>query len=929
MIIEIIKKVIPQQILCLLVIFWITSGCSPEIIFLDLQTELRSNPVGVDLANPRLSWKIRVEENNIRQEAYQIVVAKSREDLYHEKKLVWNTGKIKSDKSTFIQYQGEDLESRQEYFWKVKVWTNKGKSDWSNINSWRMAFLEETDWNASWIGLDSLTNKGEELYDVVNTRLSARYLRKEFNLKENVRSAHLYICGLGMYECYINGEKIGADIFSPTATDYTKHVYYNCYDVSEHLQSSNAIGVVLGNGRYFTVRNKLDERYGVPPAKHFGFPKLLMQMEIEYENGETQTIVSDASWKLNLRGPIVSNNEFDGEEYDSRLEFQGWTNHSFDDRNWIEAEKVEEPGGKLIAQRNPNIRTMKEIKPVSITKLNGKYIVDMGQNMVGWLKVHLYGTKDNAVVMRFAETLNDDGSLYMDNLRGAKVTNRYTPKVDGVFEWNPTFTYQGFRYAEISGIDSMPRLKDLTGQVNYDEMKTIGEFETSNQTLNQIYKNAVWGIMGNYRSFPTDCPQRDERMPWLGDRATGSYGESFIFDHTLLYEKWLQDIEDSQRESGSLPDVAPNYWPFYSDNITWPAAYIFAANMLFEQRGDQRPLKNHYSSMKRWLEYMSSNYMEDYILTKDVYGDWCMPPESLDLIHSKDPERITDGGLMSTSFYYHLLNRMSRFASILDKKQDEQYFKQQAQKVKEAYNKTFLNKEKGCYDNNTVTANLISLMHGLVPSEYQETVFYNMTERIEVRDSSHVGVGLIGIQYLMRGLNAYGRNDLAYKIASNETYPSWGYMVKNGATTIWELWNGNTANPAMNSGNHVMLLGDYLIWCYENLAGIKTDKEDVGFKKIIMKPDFNVDLNYVKAKTETPYGIVKSEWDKSENSINWKVEIPANSSAILYIPAENGSQILVDNKVFQDNDDMQVLNKNNNLLCINVNSGRYSFSIRF
>lgn len=911
-------------------VFIVGCSCSHEknSTVQNMTVELCSNPLGLDVPHPRLSWQLKANVNNVRQKAYQIMVATSPDGLNSGHNVVWNTGKVNSDHSILIPYEGKVLKARQKYYWKVKVWTNKGATDWSAPGQWTMALTDSSDWQASWIGLDSLTNEGEQLADAVHTRLAARYLRKEFNLIEDIKSAKLYISGLGFYECYLNGTKVGEDIFAPTATDYDKTVYYNTYDVTALLQrKNNTVGIILGNGRYFAMRSVIDNRHGVPPTWHFGFPKLILQLEVIYANGEKETIVSDPSWKLNTHGPIVSNNEYDGEEYDANLELSGWEKNGYDDSGWMNARIVDAPKGKLIAQRNPNIKTMEEIKPVGIKEINGKYIVDMGQNMVGWLQVRLRGKKDQPVVMRFAEAVNDDGTLYTANLRGAKATNIYTPAKDGEFTWCPRFTYQGFRYVEVSGIDYMPKPENFVGKVNYDEMKTIGNFETSNTTINQIYRNAYWGIRGNYRSFPTDCPQRDERMPWLGDRATGSYGESFVFDHTLLYEKWLHDIEDAQKENGSLPDIAPAYWDFYGDNMTWPAVLLMSANMLYNQRGDVLPIQEHYQAMKKWLTYMESHFMKDYIMTRDVYGDWCVPPESPELIHSKDPSRKTDGQLLATSYHYYFLQLMSKFAMLCNHPEDVNDFELLAQHVKKAYNNKFLNREKGNYDNNTITANLVSLMLGLVPEDFQRQVFQNIAKKTEIEYNGHVGVGLIGIQFLMRCLETYGRSDLAYRIATNKTYPSWGYMLENGATTIWELWNGNTADPAMNSRNHVMLLGDFLIWCYENVAGIKTDKSEVGFKKIIMKPTFYKGLDFVRASTETPYGRISSEWKRVGNNLKWEIEIPANTSAVVTFPINSEGHVLINELKVNKVEGVDVVNKKEGLLTLVIPSGTYEIRI--
>jgi len=859
-----------------LLISCIATQASSGIQIKKLRTEMKANPVGIDIQMPRFSWQIESKKSDVNQTAYQIIVAESEKGLDNKKDITWDSGKTPSVSSVLIPYMGNQLESRKTYYWKVKVWTNKGESSWSEVNSWTMA-LNKNDWQAKWIGLDKSMNEGDRLEG--DTRLTARYLRKEFQMPAQISKARVYITGLGFYECYINGKKVGDDVFAPTATDYSKHVNYNVYDVTDLLsEGTNTVGVILGNGRYFSMRKDRGVR-------HFGFPKMLMQLEVIGKNGEKTILTSDETWKLTTNGPIITNNEFDGEEYNANFELKGWANNGYNDGTWIATTVVDAPGGELIAQKNPNIKVMKEVKPIAVTETpRGTYILDMGQNMVGWLTIQLKGKKDKPIKMVFSESLKDDGSLYLDNLRSAKVTDIYTPGKDAEFSWEPRFTYHGFRFVEISGLDYKPELKNFTGKVIYDQMDDVGTFESSNKTLSQLFHNAYWGIIGNYRSMPTDCPQRDERMGWLGDRATGCFGESFLVDNALLYDKWIQDIQDSQLEGGSLPDVSPNYWDVRTENVTWPSAYIFAINMLYEQYGDARPVKEHYQSMKKWINHMTKNYMTDYILTKDNFGDWCMPPERQELIHSEDPSRKTDGAILSTTFFYRLLQLMSKFAALNDLPTDQKEFDDLALKMKNSYNEKYLNKTTGQYGNNTVTGNILSLMLGLTPPEYEEKVFANVIEKTEGEFNGHVSTGLVGIGYLMRGLTKYGRPDLAYKIATNRTYPSWGYMIENNATTIWELWNGNTADPAMNSHNHVMLLGDLLIWYYENLAGISTDKDIVGFKKINMNPIFPEGLDFVNASYESVYGKIHSEWKKGNGKIEWIVEIPANTTAEATLP---------------------------------------------
>ncbi|HJA87560.1 MAG TPA: glycoside hydrolase family 78 protein [Candidatus Parabacteroides intestinavium] len=855
------------------------TGCNPPVDSVEvtrLQVEMKSNPLGIDVAQPRFSWQIASDKPDLMQVGYRIQVAASPEDLQSGKNLLWDSGEITSDCSLFIPYEGEMLQSRQSYYWRVKVKTNQSAGDWSEVQMWSMAILNPTEWKARWIGENQMSNPGET--DKDHTRLAARYLRKPFSINKEVKRATLYISGLGSSESYLNGKRISEDIFAPMPSHYPTRVYYNVYDVTDLLQQGdNLLGVVLGNGRYFAMRN--------PGMLTYGLPSLLAQLEMEYTDGTTEQVVSDTSWKVTSQGPIIANNEFDGEEYDARKDLKGWNTAQYDDSAWKTAELMDEPQGKLVAQPNPNLTIQDTVKPIQvIARSDGKYILDMGQNMVGWLNVQLKGKAGKPITLKFAEILNPDTTLYLANLRSAKVTDVYTPASDAAFTWEPSFVYHGFRYVEVDGLDYRPEPSDFSGYVIYDEMSTTGKFKSSNPLVDQIHKNAYWGIRGNYRGMPTDCPQRDERLGWLGDRVTGASGEAYLFNNALLYNKWLQDIEDSMSPEGSISDVSPKYWTIYNDDVTWPAAFFTVAEMLHRQFGDDSAIRRHYPAMKKWMQHMEQTAMQDYIITKDTYGDWCMPPEEQHLIHSQDPARKTDGSILGTSVYYNLLHLMMKFADICGKSEDIAGYQQLADKMKEAYNKKFFNPETAQYGNNTVTANMLSLRLGLVPEGYEQKVFDNIVQKTEVDFKGHVSTGVLGIQHLMRGLTEYGRKDLAYKILTNEDYPSWGYMINKGATTIWELWNGDTADPAMNSANHVMLLGDLLIWYYEDLAGIKCADDAVAFKKIEMSPVLPEGLDYVDASYESAYGTIESEWTRDGDKLTWRVVVPGNTSAQVYFP---------------------------------------------
>ena len=909
-----------KQKLIILSFFFLVQQLNAQISIQNLRCEMLVNPLGIDVKEPRLSWQLNSSQRNVQQNAYEIIVSSSKEKLLKNDGDVWVSGKVNGTQSIHIKYAGKELQSGKEYFWKVKSFTNKGEAAWSDAASWSMGLLNKNDWKAKWIGYDKASP-----WDSITqwSRLSARYFRKEFQNSSAIKRAIVYISGLGLYELYINGHRIGDQVLAPNPTDYRKSFFYNTHNVTVQIKNgNNAIAAVLGNGRFFTMRQNYK------PQKHntFGYPKLLLQLEIEYEDGTKKIVVSDESWKLNVDGPIRTNNEYDGEEYDATKEFPGWNNAGFNDSKWLKPELVSAPPGKLVGQMSQPMEVMQAIKAVSIKSLsNGKYILDMGQNFAGWLHLKVQGKRGQKVKLRFAESLQATGELFVANLRDARVTDIYTLKGNGIESWEPSFVYHGFRYVEITGFPGIPTINDFEGKLIYDALETTGSFVTSNDVINGIYKNAWWGIASNYKGMPVDCPQRNERQPWLGDRVMGAMGETYLFDNAKLYAKWMQDIEESQTPEGAIPDVAPAFWNYYSDDVTWPAAFITISNHLYNQFGDITPIQKHYASMKKWMEYMKGKYMTNYIVTRDKYGDWCMPPESPTLIHAKDPSRLTDGKLIATAYYHKMLSYLQRFAGLTNKKEDAKEFGLLMDNIKVAFNKTFYNEKERYYSNNTVTANLLPLYFGLVPDSLKHVIFDKIRQKIVVDNKGHTSTGLIGSQWVMRTLSDYGNTDLAYKLTTNTTYPSWGYMVANGATTIWELWNGNTADPGMNSQNHVMLLGDLLTWYYENLAGIRSDKTDVAFKKIIMKPNLPADLDFVNASYNSMHGLIKSDWKKNADQFEWNVTIPANSSAVINIPARSLTDVMESGVDISKAEGVQSVKFENGIAIVQVGSGNYKF----
>lgn len=904
----------------LIVILMFTSFIQAEPMEVkNLKCEYKINPLGIDIEIPRFSWELESNKRGAKQTAYQIIVSQNYKKLNTDESEIWNSGKINSDNTIQIKYEGKKLNSNQKYYWKVFVWDEEGEKHESDIKHYSTGLLNENDWQAKWIGLDKAVGSDEP--DAAHRILSARMLRHEFDIDKKVKKATAFISGLGLFEFYLNGKKVSDDVFVPAATEYNKTTFYLTYDITNNInRNKNALGIILGNGRYFAMRSEI-------PAvmRTYGFPKAICQIEIEYEDGSKNIVASNNTWKITANGPIRKNNEYDGEYYDATMEMDGWNEVYFNDSKWLNAELVEKPGERLISQPNAPIKIMEKVTPIDVNEIKpGVFIFDMGQNMVGWTELFVNGKKGDKVTLRFAETLNVDGSLFLDNIRTAEVTDTYILIGDGDERWEPKFTYHGFRYVEMIGYPGKPNLKSIVGKVVYDSLKVVGKFESSNQLINNIYKNAFWGIRGNYRSMPTDCPQRDERHGWLGDRSSECTGESFVFDLSLLYNKWACDIRDAQNEKGSIPDVCPSYWPFYNDNTTWAGTYLFVSEMLYEQYGDLKTIEIHYPNMQKWINHMNQ-YIQDGIMYKDTYGDWCVPPEDVKLIHSSDPLRTTSSEFIGTAYFNYELRLMAKFAKLLGKDNDAKNYSAKAEIMKDAFNRKFLDKELLQYSNNTQTANILAIAFDLVPIENKEKIIGNLLQKILGEANGHVGNGIIGGQWLMRTLTNNGYADVAYKLASNSTYPSWGYMVKQGATTIWELWNGDHGDPGMNSGNHVMLLGDLIIWFYEDLAGIKTDPLIPAFKHIIMEPQVLGDLKYVNGAYHSLRGEIQSNWKLTDRNFEWNIQIPANTTATVFVPTLNKEDVFEKGILAEDAEGVKFMGWKGNSAIYEIQSGSYLF----
>ncbi|MCL2304054.1 MAG: glycoside hydrolase family 78 protein [Planctomycetaceae bacterium] len=849
-----------------------------DFIPYDLRVEYLKSPVGVDVDKPRFSWKIQSNTNGEMQTAYQITVFTPQSN-----DPVWATGKIFSPQMVGIEYAGAELKPGTVYFWNLTTW-NKDDRESSTLQSRFSTGINE--WHGKWIGVD------EEEVDAQRKSLPARYLRKDFTINHSqIVRATASIAALGYYELYLNGHKIGDHLLDPVLTDYDKRVPYVTYEIDprRYRPNENTIGVILGNGRYYAPRLT-----DPTETRTFGYPKLMFQMVLEFRDGTTQTIVSDETWGITTNGPIRENCDYDGEIYDARLEIPQWadpkkTQTSIDAEFW-DVQAVEAPKGKLVAQMMPPMRKTEEFKPLSVTQVKpGVWVYDFGQNIVGWCRLNVRGPAGTQITLRHAETLQtegpDKGMLYVANLRNAKCRDIYILKGKGNEIYEPRFTYHGFRYAEITGFPSRPNLNTLTGYAVNTDLPIVGKFECSNPLMNRIYKCVEWSVRGNYRSIPTDCPQRDERQGWQGERITGSLGEMYMFDNYALYAKWLKDIQDSQRDDGNLADLGPSYWPIYTSGVTWPSTFVTVPGSLYKMYGDERSVTRHYEAMRKWMDYLKQYVREDGTLDKENFGDAGPPPEQSTLFRSQDPARHTAPGILATAYYINNLNLLAEYAQMLGKEEEAKEFQNRAAAMTEAFNKRFYNTGKGQYDNGTQTSCVLPLAFGLVPPGEKDKVFATLVNTIKNADN-HIDTGLIGVQWLNLVLSNFGRDDLVYTFASTKTYPSWGYMVENGATTIWEHWNGDTADPTMNSRNQVLLVGDLVIWLYRRVAGIPT-MESARDGYLIFTPTPGGGLTYAKAEYDSIYGKIRVSWRLAGEKMFYDVTIPVGQKGEILLPTSN------------------------------------------
>ena len=903
------------KLLSLMIFLLAFNSLTAQVKVSNLLTENLTNPVGLDVIQPRFSWQLVSDVRNTMQSAFELKVSDNLANLSSNKNLIWNSGKVLSDSSVYIAFKGTSLKSGAKYYWQVRVWDNTGKaSKWSETASFQMGLLNANDWEASWI------SPGFKEDTVLRP---SPIFRKEFATNKEIKSATAYITAHGMYEAIINGQRIGNDYFTPGWTVYNKRLQYQVYDVSGLLKKGeNAVGVTLGSGwfRGSLAWNDNKNLYGKELA-------LLMQIDISYTDGSVKSIITDGSWKSST-GSIVYSEIYHGETVDNRLEKTGWTMPGFKDDSWSGVKVQDFPKNILVATYNEPIRKHEIFKPVKIFKTPaGEQVIDYGQNLVGFVQMKVSGKAGDQITLKFAEVLDKQGNFYTENLRAAKVTDVITLKGAGEEIFEPKFTFHGFRYLKIEGYKDEIKPENFTAIALYSDMKPTGTFNCSNELINQLQHNIQWGQRGNFLDVPTDCPQRDERLGWTGDAQAFSRTATFNMNVHNFFVKWLKDVALDQNEDGAVAFVVPNVLGKGAVASTgWADVATIAPWNLYLAYGDKRILENQYQSMKAWLGYIkskSNNYLWN---TGFHFGDW--------LFFSPQPDdggraALTDKYLIAQCFWAHSTQLLINAAKVLQKTEDITFYTNELDKIKEAFKNEYVTPNGGLVSS-TQTAYVLALQFDMLPENLRNQAVNRLVVNINNYEN-HLTTGFLGTPYLCHVLSRFGKTDLAYKLLLQETYPSWLYPVKMGATTIWERWDGikpdgSFQTPGMNSFNHYAYgaIGD---WMYRVITGIDTETDAPGYKKIIIQPHIDSSLSNSTADLLTYYGKISSGWKMENKKLHFNIEIPVNTVAKVILPVSKVDALLENGKPLSTLKEIQIIGVENGLITLKLGSGKYHFTL--
>ncbi len=844
------------------------------------------DPLGLGEARPRLSWQLVASGRDVMQTAYEIRAAATKEGLKKKGTLLWSSGKVAGDRSVYVPYGGPAPATGERVWWQVRVWDNHGhRSPWSAPAWWEAGVMDTSFWKASWI-------EAEVEEDLTRSQ-PAHMFRKDFSLPRRVVRARAYVTAHGLYELCLNGRKAGDDLFTPGWTSYHHRLQYQVYDVTSLLhQGENTVAALVGDGWYrgnFPFKGNRNT-YG----QHLA---LLVQLEILLDDGTTRRIVTDGTWRSSNEGPVRASDIYNGETWDGRRDDPSWKRPGYDDSSWHGVRVKHYPYGVLTATEGLPVRRVEEIVPVKIwVSEAGDTLVDMGQNMVGWVRLKARGPAGTTIVLRHGEVLDRDGNLYTLNLRSARQTDTVILAGRDEETFEPHFTFHGFRYVEVHGYPGPLTPDRITGIVIHSAFRPAGHFACSDTLVNRLQHNIVWGMKGNFLDVPTDCPQRDERLGWTGDAQVFAPTACFLGQVAPFYRKWMKDFIVDQQKEGQVPYVIPDVLSKNGKGASaaagWADAAVIIPWHLYVSYGDRKILEQQYGSMKRWVEYQRRRAGDSYLWNKDfTFGDWL----AFNTQRSDYPGATTDKDFICQVYFARSTLLLSRAAAVLGKKEDAAFYRDLYDKVREAFLREFVT-PNGRLSPNTQTAYVQALDLGLLPGELRDTAAARLAA--DVRRFGHLTTGFLGAYLINPVLSDHGYHDLACQLLMRKKYPSWLYPVTKGATTIWERWDGirpdgSFQDPGMNSFNHYAYgaIGD---WLYRYVAGINPDERQPGYKHILLHPRPAKPLSWAEASHETPYGRVALRWEQHDSTMTLTATIPCNTTATLILPGAAGKKVMCD-----------------------------------
>lgn len=921
-----------KRILQLALIVLVSVSCNKnslsDISPLHLRCNDLDNPVGVNNI-PEFNWIVNSETNTGKQTAFQIILDSDQSNLKSVDKCLWNSGKVKSSESVWIQYSGPELKPAENYFWKVKLWDqNNNESAWSRPASFITGLFSGTDWeNAKWIGYEEIPDSlllvpgvhgnGNNLGEKAKKRTVIPCFRKEFSLNKKISRALIFISGLGQYELYVNGERTGDRFLSPGWTNYKKTCLYNTYDITKSLkQGRNAIGAIVGNGFYNISR----ERYRKLVIA-YGAPKMILKLLVRYADNTTETIVSDTTWET-APSPVTFSSTYGGEDYDARLEQPGWNKQGFNSKGWKNALLVREPEGELRPESDYPLKVMQAFETRRITPVSDStFVYDFGQNASGIIKLTVHGKKGQVIRFIPGELIDKD-SLVTQKASGEPFIFSYTLKGENEEIWTPRFCYYGFRYVQAEGAipsghpnpQGLPVISGLQFLHTRNSSPTAGSFRCSDQFFNSVYDLINWSIRSNLASVATDCPHR-EKLGWL--EQTHLMGNSIrdVYDIHNLYNKVIDDMMESQLDNGLVPDISPEFVPFvegFRDSPEWGSACIILPWDMYEWYGDINAVKKAYPMMKKYLGYLKG-MSENYILSHGL-GDWCdlgpnFPGEA----------QLTPKAVTATSIWFYDAKLLSKMADLTGNHDDASEFKKLAEEIRTAFNRKFFNAFTGEYSTGSQTAYSMPLYFGMVDDSLRKKVVTNLVNSIN-RNNKALTAGDIGFRYLLRALAQEGNSQLIYDMTSRADVPGYGYQLAKGATSLTESWAG-----LRDVSNNHMMLGHLMEWFYSEVGGIGQSSDSKGFEHIIIAPQTVGDLTWAETTYNSVHGEVLSSWKIENNIYSLKVKIPGNCISTIEIPQKDPEKISLNGTPVVSSGLLKIQKSPKGTTLIETGSGEYNF----